>query len=197
MRCSRSPLVPIVLLIAAAAARAQTPTYQVGRTPTPQEIQAWDIAVGPEGKELPPGSGTASEGAKVYAQKCAVCHGATGAEAGLLEPKAHVYRRALVGGKESLKTIHPIKSVGNWWPFATTLWDFINRAMPADKPGSLSAGEVYALTAVLLYRNGLIKETDRLDAVTLPKIQMPNRNGMIPARVEDIRRWRCPVGTCP
>jgi cytochrome c len=102
-----------------------------------------------------------------------------------------------VGGKESLKTIHPIKSVGNWWPFATTLWDFINRAMPANKPGSLSAGEVYALTAVLLYRNGIIKETDRLDAASLPKIQMPNRNGMIPARVEDIRRWRCPVGTCP
>ena len=186
-----------MILMASVTAPSQTPTYGVGRTPTPPEIQAWDIAVGPEGKELPPGSGTAQEGAKVYAQKCASCHGATGAEAGLLEPKPHVYRRALVGGKESLKTIHPIKSVGNWWPFATTLWDFINRAMPAEKPGSLSAGEVYALTAVLLYRNGIIKETDRLDATTLPKIQMPNRNGMIPARVEDIRRWRCPVGTCP
>jgi hypothetical protein len=120
------------------------------------------------------------DSAQVYAQKCAACHGATGADAGLHEPKPHVYRRALVGGKETLKTIHPIKSIGNWWPFATTLWDFVNRSMPADKPGSLSASEVYALTAVLFYRNGIIQETDRLDATTLPKIQMPNRNGMIP-----------------
>ena len=197
MRCSRSLLVPVLMGMAAMTMAAQAPTYQVGRTPTSEEIQAWDIAVGPEGKELPPGGGTAKDGARIYAQKCAACHGATGAEAGLQEPKPHVYRRALVGGKETLKTIHPIKSIGNWWPYATTLWDFINRAMPADKPGSLSADEVYALTAVLLFRNGLIKENDQIDGARLPKIQMPNRNGMIPAKVEDIRRWRCPLGTCP
>ena len=180
MRCSPNLLVPgmaLVLNVACVAALAQTPTYNLGRTPSADEIRAWDIAIGPAGKELPPGSGTAQDGAKLYAQKCAQCHGPTGAEMA-------VYHRPLVGGKGSLTTTQPVKSIGNYWAFATTLWDYINRAMPRTEEGSLQPGEVYALTAFLLFQNGIIQESDVLDAKSLPKIPMPNRNGFVPPRPE-------------
>lgn len=135
---------------------AQTPTYRgVGRSPTAEEVRAWDIAIGPEGKELPPGSGTAKEGAKVYAQKCAACHGATGKEGP---------RNRLVGGKNPRDIPQ--------YQFATPLWDIINRSMPYDQQGSLSADEVYAVTAFLLQRNGFIQENDVMDAKSLPKVKM-------------------------
>ena len=170
--------------------QAQAPTYGVGRTPNAEEIRAWDISIGPEGKELPPGSGTAKEGAKLYAQLCASCHGPTGTE-GTSAPR-------LVGGKGTLTDpLAPVKTVGSFWPFATSIWDYINRAMPRNKPGSLKPDEVFALTAFLLFKNDIIAESDVLDAKSLPKIQMPNRNGFIPSKVEDINRLRCRVGTCP
>ncbi len=134
---------------------AQTPTYGLGRTPTAEEIRAWDIAISPAGTELPPGSGTAKEGAQVYAQKCAACHGATGTEGP---------RNRLVGGKGSRQIVA--------YQFATPLWDIINRSMPYDKQGSLTANEVYAVTAFLLQRNGFIQETDVMDAKSLPKVKM-------------------------
>ena len=131
------------------AALAQMPTYKLGRAPTPDEIRAWDINVSADGKGLPPGSGTAKEGAPIYAAKCAACHGKTGDNDG---PTRGM--RALVG-KGPLKggDVDPNKNVGNYYPFATTLWETINRTMPFYKEGSLSASEVYALTALLLYRN--------------------------------------------
>ena len=89
-----------------------------------------------------------------------------------------------------------MKSVGSYWPFATTIWDFINRTMPWRQEGTLTADEVYAVTAFILFKNGIIQESDVMDAQSLPKVPMPNRNGFLP-KVEDIRRWRCPVGTCP
>lgn len=101
-----------------------------------------------------------------------------------------------MGGQGTLTSIHPVKSIGSFWPFATTVWDFINRAMPAGQEGTLTADEVYALTAFLLYRNGIIQESDVIDAKSLPKVQMPNRNGFVP-RVEDLRRYRCRQGPCP
>lgn len=194
MRCFKL-LLPGMFLFTCGAMLAQTPSYpNVGRTPTKEEIQAWDISVGPDGKGLPSGSGTAKEGEAIYAAKCATCHG-TNAEGGKIGPR-------IVSGKDDLKTLttlQPIKGVG-YWPFATTLWDYINRAMPRDQSGSLSPNEVYSLTAFILYRSGIIQQNDIIDARTLPKIQMPNRNAFVPQRFDDIPDgWKrgCRQGVCP
>lgn len=183
MRYISSLFLLIAALVTCIPALAQTSTYNVGRTPTPEEIKAWDIAIGPAGKELPPGSGTAEEGAKVYAQKCASCHGPTGTER-LSSPP-------LVGGQDTLRSITPVRTIGSFWPFATTVWDYINRSMPFNRP-ELSANEVYAVTAFLLYRNGIIKESDVIDARSLPKVRMPNRNGFLPS--EPVMRTPGPFG---
>jgi len=197
MRCFRNLLVLVTALAACVAALAQTPTYNLGRTPSAEEIQAWDLLVGWEGKELPPGSGTAQEGAKLYAQKCAACHGPTGAEGSPPPPGQMRPSPRLVGGRGTLNTPKPVKTVGSFWPFAPVVWDYINRAMPRGQEGSLRPNEVYALTAFLLYRNGIIQESEVLDAQSLPKIQMPNRNGFVPARPEDILQSRCRGHRCP
>ncbi len=168
---------------------AQLPTYGLGKTPSKEELQAWDIAIGPEGKELPPGRGTAKDGAKVYAQWCATCHGPTGTE-------AKFHWGVLVGGKGTLTSTAPVETVGSYWPYATTLWDFINRAMPRGKEGVLTADQLYGVTAWILWRNGIVKEDEVMDAKTLPKVRMPNQDGFIPP-VKEIRRWRCPRGVCP
>lgn len=193
MRCLINLIAIGLLLAVAAAARAQAPDYSnIGRTPSAEEIRAWDIAVSPEGKELPPGRGTAQEDAAIFAQKCVVCHGQ--------DLQGSPLGTALVGGKGTLATTHPMKTVGSYWAFATTVWDYIHRAMPRYQEGTLSADEVYALTAFILYKNDIIKEGDVMDAKSLPKVQMPNRNGFIPARIEDIRDYKkrgCRLGTCP
>jgi mono/diheme cytochrome c family protein len=142
----------------------------LGRPAKPDEIRQWDFAISPDGKELPPGSGTASEGAITYAARCAVCHGKTGREGP---------NDVLVGGQGTLNTKKPVRTVGSYWPYATTVWDYINRAMPYQQPGSLTASEVYSVTAYLLSLNGIIKEGDVMDAKTLPQVKMPNRNGFI------------------
>jgi S-disulfanyl-L-cysteine oxidoreductase SoxD len=158
-------VLPFVLFMGVAAV-AQSPTYGVGRTPSAEEIRAWDISIGPTGAELPPGRGTAKDGAQLYAQKCAGCHGKTGTEGpapnlvGKADPKADTWERG---------RILPIRS-----PFATTVWDFINRGMPLGREGTLTADEVYALTAFLLYKNDVIKSEDEvMDAQSLPKVKMP------------------------
>jgi hypothetical protein len=182
----------ILVILTTCAMLAQTPTYKgVGRPPTDAEIRALDIAISTKGEELPPGKGTAKDGAPIYSEKCARCHGPTG-EDGQLGPR-------LVGGKGTLDTLHPVMTIGSYWPFATTLWDYINRAMPRMKEGSLTPDEVYSLSAFLLYRNGIIQETDIMDSKTLPKIQMPNRNGFVPPRLEDIgdvKKRNCRLGNC-
>ena len=172
------------------AALAQTPNYQnLGRTPTAEEIKAWDTAVGPDGKELPPGSGTAKQGATVWMQQCAVCHGPTGAEGPTIPGAANLWPYKsikdrpvppLVGGKGTLTNPKPARTIGSFWPYATTLWDYINRAMPPKAERKLSANDVYGLTAFLLYQNGIVQENDVIDAKTLPKVRMPNRDGFIP-----------------
>ena len=188
MRCSLKFLVIGMVLACCGVAQAQTPTYSVGRTPSAEEIRAWDIAIGPSGKELPAGSGAATDGAKVYAQKCAGCHGATGVEG----PAT-----ALAGGKGTLTSMAPKRTIGSYWPFATTLWDYINRAMPFNNPASLSPNEVYALTAFLLYRNDIIQESDVIDAKSLPKIRMPNREAFFPSRPEWKPGEKRPFGVYP
>ncbi len=171
MRCINL-LVSVMALVACVAAPAQTPTYNLGKTPSAEEIKAWDIAaIGPAGKELPPGSGTAKEGATIYAQQCALCHGRTGTEEG----QGIMNRPALVGGKGEGSSLHPVPTGMKYrYPY-TEMWGYINRAMPFYAPGSLRADQVYALTALLLYWNGVIRETDVIDAKSLPKIQMPKR----------------------
>ena len=168
MRCSLLTLAAILAAGIGVGAQAPQNSYGLGRTPSAAEIRAWDFAIGPEGKELPPGSGTAKRGELVAIQRgCGACHGPT-----LTEGPAP----RLVGGEVALHTnYYPV----DHWPFATTVWDFINRAMPINNPGWLTPDEVYSLTALLLYRNGIIREDEVLDAVTLPKVQMPNRKGFI------------------
>lgn len=183
----------IVIASACMAAFAQAPNYsKIGRTPTSQELQAWSQPVGPDGKELPPGSGTARQGAELFAAKCAACHGPNG-EGSQLAPR-------LIGGRGPLNTLTPSRTLANYWPFATTIWDYINRAMPPKQEGSLSASDVYGLTAFILYRNELIPEGQIIDAASLPKVKMPNRDGFVPPRLEDIHDEHargCRAGHCP
>ena len=185
-----------ICLMLACPVLAQTPSYKnVGSTPTKQEIEAWDISIGPDGKGLPPGQGSAKDGAPIFAAKCAVCHGDQG-QGGKIGPR-------VVGGiadTQTLNTLRPVRSVGGYWPYATTVWDFIRRAMPRDQSGTLTPNEVYALTAWILYKSNIIQEGDVLDAKALPKVQMPNRNGFVPANFTDIpdeKKRGCKQGLCP
>jgi len=193
MRCFYKLFVLLASLMAGNAAWAQAPNYKnVGRAPTPDEIRAWDTAVGPAGKELPRGSGTAKEGAEIFAEKCIVCHGPAG-EGSQMAPR-------LVGGKGTLTTPQPVLTVGSYWAFATTIFDFIYKAMPRGQEGSLKPDQAYALTAFLLYKNDIIKETDTIDSKTLPAIKMPNRDGFIPPQlkdIHDIKKRGCRLGHCP
>src|SRR5207247_3948780 len=158
-------VLPLVLLMGVAAL-AQSPTYGVGRTPSAEEIRAWDISIGSTGEELPPGKGTAKEGAQLYRAKgCAGCHGAVGigGTAPLLKSKDPKNPDIWARGR-----ILPLRA-----PFATTVWDYINRGMPLNREGTLTADEVYALTAYLLYINDVIPEDETLDTQSLPKVKMP------------------------
>jgi len=167
---SRSVALTVAVVLTAAIVEAQLPRYNVGRAPTAEEIKAWDIAVGPEGRELPPGRGTVERGKVVYVEQCTRCHGATATEGPEMP---------LVGGIGSLNTAKPLKTVGSYWPYATTLFDYINRAMPFDRPTVMTADDVYAVTAYLLNLNGIIKTDDVMDAKSLPGVRMPNREGFV------------------
>ena len=162
------------ILVAALAALSAQPlvgqTYGLGREATAEEVGAWDITIGPEGHELPDGSGTAEEGARVYEVRCKECHG----DAGVGGDQA-----ALVGNPAQLKQDRPIKTVGSYWPYATTLFDYTRRAMPFEEPGTLSADQLYAVTAYVLHLNGLLGESETLDRDSLPKVAMPNRDGFV------------------
>lgn len=156
----------------------QSPTYRLGRTPSAEEIRAWDIAISPTGKELPPGQGTAKEGAVLYVRKgCAGCHGATGSGA---HAPTLISRKGPQTGSSVpclAPCVNDANTMGVHSPFATTIWDYINRGMPLGKEGTLSPNEVYALTAFLLHKNDVIKEDEVMDAQSLPKVKMPNRDG--------------------
>jgi cytochrome c len=149
---------------------AQSSTAGVGRPPTPEEIRELGSAIAPDGTGLPPGSGSVSSGRDLFAAQCARCHGPNGE--GDVGPR-------LVGGRGTLRSPRPLKTVGSFWPYATTLWDYINRAMPFDHPGTMTTDEIYGATAYVLYLNGIVKEQDVLNQTTLPQIKMPNRDGFV------------------
>jgi S-disulfanyl-L-cysteine oxidoreductase SoxD len=172
---------PWALVIAAAASpvAAQLPTYGLGRAPTGAEVEAWKMTIPFDGVGLPAGSGTAVLGHAIYVERCAACHGERGENG--------KYDR-LAGGRGTLTTDRPVLTVGSFWPFAPTLWSYINRSQPVDEPGSLTADQVYAVTAYLLYLNGIIGEHDAMDARTLPQVKMPNRDGFVPDPRPDVGR---------
>jgi cytochrome c len=150
---------------------SQASAVEFGRPATPQEIALWDIDVRPDGTGLPAGSGTSERGKSVFADNCAACHG-DGGQGGIKD--------RLVGGQGSLTSDKPIKTVGSFWPYATTLFDYVRRAMPYPEPGSLSADDTYAVVAYILSLNGILPADGTLDRNTLPKVKMPNRDGFIP-----------------
>ena len=145
-------------------------TPNLGRPAAPAEVAGWDISIPPDGTGLPPGSGTPEQGAVVYAQKCQACHGEKGAG----KPNDQ-----LVGGQGTLASANPVRTIGSYWPYATTVFDYVRRAMPYTQSQSLTNDEVYAVTAYLLHLNEIIGAQDVLNAQTLPRVQMPNHANFI------------------
>jgi cytochrome c len=159
----------LVFALASPVFAQQSPN--LGKSISPEDLASWDISIGPDGAGLPPGSGTAKQGEAVFAAKCQACHG----EKGDGRPNDR-----LVGGQGSLAGDKPpIKTVGSYWPYATTLFDYIRRAMPFNESKSLTNDEVYGVVAYLLNLNGVIPESDTMNAQSLPKVAMPNRDGFI------------------
>jgi S-disulfanyl-L-cysteine oxidoreductase SoxD len=176
----------LALTMVASSARAETQGhYGIGRTATDAEIAGWNIDIGRNGENLPPGSGTVSHGKEVFAQQCAACHGDKG-EGGVGE--------RLVGGQGTIATPKPIKTVGSFWPYAPTLFDYIRRAMPQNAPQSLSNEDVYAVSAYILNMNGLLPADATLDAKTLSAIKMPNRSMFTGDPRPDVKNPACETG---
>ena len=174
----------VAMLLCAARAEAQSP-YGIGRVATPAEIAGWNIDVDGNGSNLPPGSGSVSHGSEAYDQQCAACHGAKG-EGGVGD--------RLVGGQGTLATPKPVRTVGSYWPYAPTLFDYVRRAMPQNAPQSLSNDDVYAVSAYILSLNGLLPADATLDAKSLAAIKMPNRNMFVGDPRPDVKNPACMTG---
>src|SRR6266403_802541 len=174
----------VFAFVCATAAQAQSP-YGIGRTATPAEIAGWNIDIDRYGNNLPPGSGNVSHGHEVFDQQCAACHGAKG-EGGIGDQ--------LVGGQGTIATPKPVRTVGSYWPYAPTLFDYIRRAMPQNAPQSLSNDDVYAVSAYILNLKGLLAADATLDAKTLCAIRMPNRNMFVSDPRPDVKTPACMTG---
>jgi cytochrome c len=176
-------LFSVALCFAACGAmRAQTNSGKqagLGRPASADEVKQRDMTTLPNGAGLPDGKGTAAQGEVVYRDKCASCHGPSGEG---IPPQG----TQLVGGVGSLASDNPVRTVGSYWPYATSVWDYIHRAMPLNQPGSLSADDTYAVTAFLLNRNKIIEASEVMDKESLPKVRMPNRDGFIPDARPDV-----------
>ena len=170
-----------LLLALAAPAAAQT-RYGIGRAATPAEVAAWNIDVRPDGRNFPPGQGSVAHGRDVYNAQCAACHGANG-EGGMGD--------RLTGGAGTLGTDKPVKTVGSYWPYATTLFDYIRRAMPLTAPQSLSDDDVYAVSGYVLYLNGLVPDSAVIDGKVLTSLRMPNRDGFVADPRPDVKNREC------
>jgi S-disulfanyl-L-cysteine oxidoreductase SoxD len=184
MRKAQTVTVALAVLASAAGAQAQGP-YGIGRVATPAEIAGWNIDIGRDGSGLPPGSGTVNHGREVFEQQCAACHGDKG-QGGVGDQ--------LVGGQGTLASAKPVRTVGSYWPYAPTLFDYIRRAMPQNAPQSLSDEDVYAVSAYILNLNGLLPADATLDAKTLAAIKMPNRNMFVGDPRPDVKNPACVSG---
>ena len=171
--CTRSRIAvcaALAVLGCATAQRAESPAPRLGEQVSAAELAGYDISISPSGEGLPAGSGTARAGLKVYEQHCLACHGAKGAG----KPAD-----ALVGGVGSLASKTPVRTVGSYWPYSTTLFDYVRRAMPLNNPLSLTDDEVYAVSAYVLFLNGIVSEDAVMNAQSLPQVKMPNREGFV------------------
>jgi len=180
MRTRERRAASVALLLVAGAAfpvGKAAGRYGLGRAIAEADVAAWDIDVRPDGAGLPPGRGTVAQGKDVYLAKCSACHG----EKGEGSPMDR-----LVGGAGTLASDKPVKTVGSYWPYATTLFDYVRRTMPFTDPQGLSADETYAVTAYVLFLNGIVQESTALDARTLPAVTMPNRRGFLPDARPDV-----------
>jgi S-disulfanyl-L-cysteine oxidoreductase SoxD len=176
----------LAALLLTCLARAETPgPYGIGRLATPAETAGWNIDIGRDGSGLPPGSGTVSRGREVFAQQCVACHGDKG-QGGVGD--------RLVGGQGTLATTNPVRTVGSYWPYAPTLFDYIRRAMPQNAPQSLSNDDVYAVSAYILNLNGLLPADATLDAKSLAGIRMPNRDHFTGDPRPDVKNPACTSG---
>ena len=171
-----------VTLMATSPAVAQK--FNFGTTPTAEEIAAIDIDAMPDGRGLPPGSGSAVQGEKIYAEKCAACHGDK------LQGVAITGGAALIGGRGSIGTPKTKKTVESYWPYASTLFDYVKRAMPFNEPGSMSNDDIYAVSAYVLSMGKIIDKKDVMNAKTLPKVEMPNKDGFIADPRPDVFNYR-------
>jgi S-disulfanyl-L-cysteine oxidoreductase SoxD len=169
----------IAMLGAAAEDKAR---FNIGRAVSEAELAAWNIDVTPDGAGLPPGRGSVRQGKAIYDAKCLACHGSEG-RGHPMDP--------LAGGHSTLTSATPIKTIGSYWPYATTVFDYVRRAMPLDRPQSLSANEVYAVTAYLLHLNGIVGADATMDAKTLPKVRMPNLRAFRPDPRPDVTNSAC------
>jgi S-disulfanyl-L-cysteine oxidoreductase SoxD len=170
MSTPKGVIIAVAAALAACAAQPQSRAPALGVAASAEEVARLDISIPPSGAGLPPGSGTARQGAGVYAAKCLACHGEKGAG----KPAD-----ALAGGIGSLASGKPLRTVGSYWPYATTLFDYVRRAMPIANPLSLTNDEVYSVSAYVLYLNGIIAEDAPISAATLPLVKMPNRDGFV------------------
>jgi cytochrome c len=168
------PLVLVAALSASPAMADESP--RLGVELSKQEVAAVSFTVMTDGEGLPAGSGTAAKGEAVYLDNCLACHGEEGADG---------VNDRLVGGLGTIRSERPVKTVGSYWPYATTLFDYVRRAMPFQTPGSLSADETYAVTAYVLYLNGIVEVDEVIDAESLPRIEMPNRENFTWAHTPD------------
>ena len=162
-------------------------TYGFGTPASTEEIAGWNIDVAPDGNNLPLGQGTVQQGKKIYVTQCVACHGANG-EGGM--------GGALTGGQGTLGSAKPLRTVGSYWPYATTLFDYVRRAMPLTAPQSLTDEEVYAVTGYLLAMNGIVKEDATIDAESLKNVRMPNHDGFIDDERPDLTAEAC-MSDCP
>ncbi len=178
--CTPSRLMVLAAAFVAIPVGAQS--YGLGKPATEREVAGWSIDIAPDGAGLPPGRGSVAQGRQVYDTQCAACHGAKGQG----KPADR-----LVGGQGTLTSANPVKTVGSFWPYATTIFDYVYRAMPYNQPQSLKPDDVYAVTGYLLHLNGIVGADAVMDAVSLPRVQMPNRAGFVGDPRPDVSNAPC------